>query len=118
MSITETPLYQLIKKHQTIAIGNLFFFKNFVVAEFNHGVNVSFDSLYEYDVLVGQHFGDKDYGLISNRINSYSIDLNDASKFNAQCKNLKAYATVTYNSISEKVFNVESHFLKFNKQNF
>tara|TARA_R110002050_G_scaffold100607_2_gene208365 strand:+ start:14338 stop:14760 length:423 start_codon:yes stop_codon:yes gene_type:complete len=118
MSITESPLYLKIKSHKTITLGHLFFFENFVVAEFNHGVTLDYESLESFYSLIKEHFGNNDYGLVSNRINSYAIVLSDAPKINKKSNNLKAYATVTYNTLAEKVIEVENHFLKFNKQNF
>lgn len=117
MSITESALYQNIKSHKTIDLGNLFFFENYVVAEFKEGVAINYKNFEQARELIREHFGDGNFGLISNRINSYSIVITDAPLFN-QCETLKAYATVTYNLFAEKVFNVENYFFNFNKQNF
>ncbi|MGE5943706.1 MAG: hypothetical protein ACM31G_05130 [Flavobacteriales bacterium] len=117
MSITETPLYQNVISHKTIVLGNLFFFENYLVAEFNEGVEINYNNFDAVRELIREHFGNESFGLISNRINSYSIVITDAPLFN-QCQSLKAYATVTYSLFAEKVFNVENYFFKFNKQNF
>lgn len=117
MSITETALYQNVKSHKTIGLGNLFFFENYLVAEFNEGVEIDYYNFNEARELIREHFGEESFGLISNRINSYSIVVTDAPLFN-QCPTLKAYATVTYNFFAEKVFNIENYFFNFNKQNF
>jgi len=117
MSITDTPLYQHVISHKTIKLGNLFFFENYVVAEFNEGVEINYKNFDAVRELIKEHFGNDHFGLISNRINSYSIVITDAPLFN-QCESLKAYATVTYSLFAERVFNVENYFLKFNKQNF
>jgi len=117
MSITETALYQHVKSHETIRLGNLFFFEHYLVAEFNEGVEINYKNFDEVRELIKDHFGDENFGLISNRIHSYSIVVTDAPLFN-QCESLKAYATVTYSLFAEKVFNVENYFFNFNKQNF
>lgn len=117
MSITETSLYQNVKSHKTIKLGNLFFFEHYLVAEFNEGVEINYENFDEVRNLIKDHFGNESFGLISNRIHSYSIVVTDAPLFN-QCETLKAYATVTYSLFAEKVFNVEDYFFKFNKQNF
>ena len=117
MSITETPLYKNIISHKTISLGNIFFFKNYLVTEFNEGVEINYNNFEAVRELIRDHFGNESFGLISNRINSYSIVITDAPLFN-QCESLKAYATVTYSLFAERVFNVENYFLKFNKQNF
>ena len=117
MSTLESPIYQNIIHQKTISLGNLFFFENFMVAEFNEGVEIDYDNFGEVRALMHEYFGDENFGFISNRINSYSIVITDAPKFN-ECQTLKAYATVTYSLFAEKVFNVENYFFNFNKQNF
>ncbi|WP_100611448.1 hypothetical protein [Confluentibacter lentus] len=117
MSITDTPLYQNVKSHKTTHLGELFFFENYLVAEFNEGVEINYKNFDAVRELIKEHFGNESFGLISNRINSYSIVITDAPLFN-QCESLKAYATVTYSLFAERIFNVENYFFKFNKQNF
>lgn len=117
MSIIETALYQDITNYKTVSLGQLFFFKNYMVAEFNEGVEINYENFEEVRELMHEHFGDENFGFISNRINSYSIVITDAPRFN-ECQTLKAYATVTYSLFAEKVFNVENYFFNFNKQNF
>lgn len=117
MSITETALYQNVKSHKTTSLGNLFFFENYVIAEFYEGVEINYNNFETVKELIKEQFGNESFGLISNRINSYSIVITDAPLFN-QCESLKAYATVTYSLFAERVFNVENYFFKFNKQNF
>lgn len=117
MSITETALYQNVKSHKTTSLGNLFFFENYVIAEFYEGVEINYNNFETVKELIKEQFGNESFGLISNRINSYSIVITDAPLFN-QCESLKAYATVTYSLFAERVFNIENYFFKFNKQNF
>lgn len=117
MSIIETALYQDIVSHKITSLGHLFFFKNYLVVEFNEGVEINYRNFEEVRNLIHDHFGDQNFGLISNRINSYSIVITDAPQFN-ECETLKAYATVTYSLFAEKVFNVENYFFDFNKKNF
>ncbi|OYX23270.1 MAG: hypothetical protein B7Z06_10465, partial [Flavobacteriales bacterium 32-35-8] len=108
---------QNVKSHKTIHLGDLFFFENYLIAEFNEGVEINYKNFDAVRELIKEHFGNDSFGLISNRINSYSIVITDAPLFN-QCESLKAYATVTYSLFAERVFNVENYFFKFNKQNF
>ncbi|ALJ03881.1 hypothetical protein APS56_01365 [Pseudalgibacter alginicilyticus] len=118
MSVTESTLYPSVIAQETIALGNLFFFDNYVIAEFHEGVNISYENFKESKVLMKKYFGNRKFGFIGNRINSYSIVISEAPLFNETFKNLSAYATVTYNAFAEKVFDVENHFFKFNKKNF
>lgn len=118
MSVTESSINQKVKSHEKIELGDLFFFENYFIAEFKEGVNIDYNNFNECKTLIEKFFGNNDFGFVSNRINSYSLVLTDAPLFNKAFKNLKAYATVTYSAFAEKVFDVENHFFKFNKQNF
>ena len=118
MFIIDAPIYKSLLFKKTIALGNLYFFETFLVAEFNEGVNIDYDNFKEAAAAIKNQYGSKDFGFISNRIHSFSIVITDASKFNETFKNLKAYATVTYSSFASKVFEMENHFFNFNRKNF
>lgn len=118
MSIIESPYYDQLILQETVDLGELYFFKHFLIAEFNEGVNITFENFNKVRILVENHFGDSEFGFISNRKNSYSIVITDAPQFNSTFKNLKAYATVTYTSFASKVIIMENHFFKFNRKNF
>ena len=63
------------------AIGNFYFYDNFVITELYDNANTGYESLNEFIHLMNDHFGDtKPYGLISNRKNSYSLELLSESK--------------------------------------
>ena len=118
MSITESPLCNDLVSHKEINLGNLYFFKSFLIAEYHEGVRLDFESFNEAQEVILSHFGNKEYGYIANRINSYCTNISDAPLFNAVLKNLKAHATVTYNPFSEMNFELESHFFDFNRKLF
>lgn len=118
MTLVETKFYNDIKKQEDIALGTLYFFERFVVAEFNEGENIGFDNFSEAKAIIKSFYGNEPFGFIANRINSYSIVVTDAPKFNEAFQNLAAYATVTYSSFAQKIFEVENHFFKFNRRNF
>ncbi|TXE17330.1 hypothetical protein ES692_10125 [Psychroserpens burtonensis] len=118
MSIVDYPYYQNLIHKQTIALGNLYFFKKFVVCEFKEGVNIDFDNFNEAKTAIEKQFGSSYFGFVANRIHSYSILITDAPLFNEAFKNLKAYATITYSSFSSQVFEIENHFFNFNRQKF
>jgi len=81
-------------------------------------VDINFDNFNEVTEIIKKQFDDKPFGFIANRLNSYSINLTDASTFNSNFPNLKAYAIVVYNSLTQRVFEIENHFFKFNRQAF
>ncbi|WP_431134480.1 hypothetical protein [Psychroserpens mesophilus] len=118
MSISDTNYKDQLIRLEVVDLGKLYFFKDFLVAEFNEGVTISFDNFDVVRFLIKTHYKDEDFGFIANRIHSYSIAINDAPLFNSTFKNLKAYATVTYTSFASKVFEMENYFFKFNRQNF
>lgn len=118
MSIIESPIYNNLLYRKTIALGNLYFFETFLVAEFREGVIINYDNFNEAELAIKKQYSNTDFGFISNRIHSYSIVITDASKFNSVFSNLKAYATVTYSTFASKVFEMENHFFKFNRKNF
>ncbi|KAB1067609.1 hypothetical protein F6U93_10005 [Tamlana haliotis] len=118
MPKSETSILKISKHQETTDLGLLYFFDNYVIAEFNEGVKVNFISFEPCHRLIKKAFGEQDFGFISNRVNSYSIDITEAYLFNKAFPNAKTYATVTYNLSSKKVTEIENHFFKFNKQDF
>lgn len=105
-------------KQYHLSLGTVYFFENYFIAEFNEGTDIDFFNFQEIHDLVQEHFGDSPFGFISNRINSYSINLNHAELFNISYPNLKAYAVVVYKSLSEKIFELENIFFEFNRKAF
>ena len=101
-----------------VKLGKVYLFDNYVITEFNEGVDINFDNFNEVTEIIKKQFDDKPFGFIANRLNSYSINLTDASEFNSNFPNLKAYAIVVYNSLTQRVFEIENHFFKFNRQAF
>lgn len=99
-------------------IGDLYLFADYVITDFKEGVDINYANFYEAGLEIRNHFMDKPFGYIANRDNSYSINLNDVTIFNKAFPNLKAYAIVTYNTLTEKVFEIENHFFTSNRKSF
>lgn len=110
----ENKDYELLNVKQ----GRLYLFDNYIITEFNEGINITFENFSEVSEIIKNHYKNEPFGFISNRINSYSIDLNDAHLYNKTFPNLKAYAVVVYKSLTHRVFEVESHFFNFNREVF
>lgn len=104
---------ELIEYHK-LKIGSLYFFNNFVITELNEGIHVDFDNFKEATRTILDYFGDKPFGFIGNRRNTYSIDLNDVRLFKKSFPNLKAYAVVSNSLFSKGVFDIENHFFETN----
>jgi hypothetical protein len=105
-------------KHLKVKLGDIYLFDDFFVGEFDEGVDINFRNFSDISEIVKTYFENRPFGFISNRVNSYSLNLNDAELFNESFPNLKAYAVVAYNSMTEKVFEIENYFFKFNRQEF
>ena len=118
MKISNTQIIN--KSHQYCAtnVGELYFFKNYLVAELKEGVIIDSNSFAEVQHCVYHYYGNRPFGFIANRVNSYSINLSDTSKFNKDFPNLVAYAVISYNELCEKVYKVEDHFFKYNRRLF
>lgn len=105
----------IIKK---VNLGTLYFNESYMVAIFNEGIDINFKNFSEITFIIKSQFGNEPFGFISNRINSYSINLSDAKKFNEMFPNVKAYAVVAHSTLTEKVFEIEEHFFNFNRKSF
>ncbi|WP_179019381.1 hypothetical protein [Winogradskyella forsetii] len=105
------------QSHQT-NIGNIYFFENYVITNFDEGVDINYENFDEVERLINRHFKEKPFGFIANRSHSYSINLTDAPLFNKAFPNLKAYAIIVYNSLTERVFEIENHFFTYNRKAF
>lgn len=101
---------QVLESH-TVKSGKLYFLKNIVVAEFNEGVHIDFNSSQEYIGLILDFYGDeRPFGYICNRINDFSISPLDYPKFNRALNNLSIYGIVFNNRFDRINFNIEKRF--------
>ena len=99
-------------------IGSIFFNDTYVITNFSEGVDINHNNFENVGNYIKSHFKGKNFGYIANRENSYSINLTQANIFNEAFPNLKAYAVVAYNPITEKVFEIEDRFFAFNRKSF
>lgn len=99
-------------------LGEVYLFDNYIITNFNEGVDIDYANFNEVRDIIKNHFEERPFGFIADRKNSYSINLNDANRFNNSFPNLKAYAIVVYNSLTERVFEIENRFFTFNRQAF
>ena len=104
--------------HLKVDLGSVYLFKNFIITEFDEGVDVNFNNFKEVINIIKTHFENRPFGFIANRYYNYAINLKDGSKFNDAFPNLKAYAIVIYTSFTERIIEVENHFCNFNRAGF
>jgi len=92
-------------------IGTIYFYQHCVVGEFNEGVNVSYATGFTLLLTCLKHIGTKPVYLISNRINSYSVQPNDY-KYLTKVPNLKGIAVVTKDPVGAANARLEAEFFK------
>lgn len=118
MKVLDSPLSDFVQATYCLEVGNFHYFNDFLIAEINAGVMVTFEDVKDIFDLNLEFFGERPFGFISNRINSYSIDLVDLAKNSEQYLRSCAYAIVTYSDNSRRVLNIEDHYINFNRKRF
>ena len=88
-----------------------------MVVVMNYGIVVNKETIDYFEALRDTHFKDKDFGYISIRSNSYSVDPN-VYKIVSEWEHLKAFAIVDVQGISQRTFVLESGFFKGEMQLF
>jgi len=111
MKITESEFSQHIKKTEKLTLGELHFFKHIAVVEFNEGVHVDIHNISEIFKKLISYFGiSEPFGLVANRVNSYSINLLDVGSFKEIMNNQCIYGVVSHNKASAMNAEIESNF--------
>jgi len=105
-------------KFFNLKICKAFLYENYIITEFNEGVDINFENFKELSKIIEESFKNEPFGFIANRVNSYSINLNDAALFNKTFPNAIAYAIVAYSPRTERIIEIENYFFKFNKKVF
>ena len=92
-------------------IGKLYFFKHLVIIEINEGVHVSYENASTMIIKIKSFFGGKlPMGIISNRINNYSVEVLDYDKLFKYMPNIKAFSVVYYNIQNSYNIEIEKSF--------
>ncbi|MDD7886181.1 hypothetical protein [Flavivirga sp. 57AJ16] len=119
MKIAESDFSSHIVESVEKELGNIFFFKHIAVIEFNEGVHIDIENSSEFfDELISYFGYSRPFGVIANRINSYSVKLLDADLFSKKIKNLCYYAVVGHNKASKMSAEIENRFCSSNKINY
>lgn len=101
---------QIVKQEQSDA-GMLHFFNHIAVVEFNEGLHVDLNSGRQTIHDLMDYFGDtKPFGLIANRVNSYSISLLETIEVKSIFPNMVAYGVVSHNEAGRMNAIIESNF--------
>lgn len=115
MTIANSNVSSQIVKQTQSDVGTVHFFDHLAVVEFNEGTHIDLKSVRQTLDDVLDHFGySKPFGIIANRVNSYSISLLDIKDARATLPNLTAYGIVSYNSATRMNAEIESSFCEWN----
>lgn len=119
MKIIESDLSNHIKKSVEKELANIHFFTHIAVIEFNEGVHVNIKNSREIFDELKSYFGiSRPFGVVANRINSYSVKLIDTPLFRDEAKNLRAYAVVGHNTAGRMNAEIENGFCISEKINY
>ncbi len=111
MKLIDSKISKHIIESHKVDSGELFFFKDIVIAEFNEGVHLDFNTSQEHIGLIIDFYGnDRLFGYICNRINDFSISPLDYPKFNRALSNLSMYGVVHKNHFGRINYNIEKRF--------
>lgn len=96
-----------------LPFGKFFLCENFVVAELEQEIHVDWSIIQRIGTMIIEQYGtSRKIGLISNKINSYSIDPYVWVKFNKEYDFIEASAIVWYNDGGYVAATLEKMFLK------
>ncbi|OUR90766.1 hypothetical protein A9Q87_12485 [Flavobacteriales bacterium 34_180_T64] len=118
MTVLDSPLSKNVQATYCLDIGDFHFFDNFIVAEFKQGSYVSFNDFKEIFDLSREFFEGKPSGIISNRVNSYSINLLDIVENRDKLAQLSAYAIVTYSHNTKRMLAIEDYYHNSKRERF
>lgn len=119
MSITEYNIADKILGKKVTNFGTLYFFKHIAIIEFNEGVHIDATNTGDTIIDLVDYFGQNTpFGLLANRVNSYSIDLLDVKDVMQILPNLAAYAVVSHNEAGRMNAEIENSFCKSHNISF
>ncbi|KJD34198.1 hypothetical protein PW52_13460 [Tamlana sedimentorum] len=111
MKIKDSDIRKHILKSIKNELGYMHFLNHIAVIEFNEGVHVELNNTKALFNELKTYFGiKKPFGVVANRVNSYSIKLLDIPAFRAQITNLRAYAVVGHDPAGIMNAAIESNF--------
>ncbi|MCL5128404.1 MULTISPECIES: hypothetical protein [unclassified Algibacter] len=111
MKTIESEFSKHIVKSEQMPLGDIHFFNHIAIIEFKEGVHVDIYNVSGiYKELLSFYGISRPFGIIANRVNSYSINLLDISSFKKIMKNLCAYSVVSHNLASAMNAKIESNF--------
>ncbi len=111
MTITDSNVASQIVKQEQSEAGMLHFFNHIAVVEFYEGIHVDLTSARKTIEDLMKYFGNqKPFGLVANRVNSYSISLLETAEVRSIFPNLVSYGVVSHNEAGRMNALVENSF--------
>lgn len=111
MTITNSNLASQVLKQEVSQAGTLHFFNHMAVLEINEGVHVDLNSCKKTIGDLLSYFGNaRPFGLVANRVNSYSIDLMETEEVRSIFPNLVSYGIVSHNEAGRMNAEIESQY--------
>ncbi len=111
MRVSESNVADQVLKYIEKKLGVIYFFNHLAVIEFNHGAHIDIESSEEFFDELKQYFGSsRPFGVLANRVNSYSVKLIDIELFRSKAKNVCAYGVVGYDRASKMNAEIENNF--------
>ncbi|WP_456441604.1 hypothetical protein [Psychroserpens sp.] len=115
MTIVDSNVASQILKQEQSDAGMLHFFNHIAVVEFNEGLHIDLNSGKKTIHDLMKYFGTtKPFGLIANRVNSYSISLLETIEVKSIFPNMVAYGVVSHNEAGRMNAVIESGFCSSN----
>lgn len=109
MTITDSNVASKVIKQTKSEFGTLHLFNDIAVVEFNEGTHIDLSAFRKMLNDIVDYFGTtKPFGIVANRVNSYSVSLMDIKDARQALPNLKAYGIVSYNKATEMNAKIES----------
>ncbi|WP_298344454.1 hypothetical protein [uncultured Algibacter sp.] len=111
MKIIESDFSNQILEFVQNRLGNIFFFNHIAVVELNEGVHFDLENAPIIINELESYFGkSQPYGVVANRVNSYSVDLINTPSYKEKAKNLYAYGVVGHDLASKMNAEIENDF--------
>ncbi|PQV50584.1 hypothetical protein CLV33_102448 [Jejuia pallidilutea] len=111
MRILESDFSNQIIEFVQNKLGNIFFFNHIAVVELNEGIHFDVNNAPLIIDELKSYFGEtKPFGVVANRVNSYSVDLLSTPTYREKVSNLKAYGVVGHDLASKMNATMENDF--------
>jgi hypothetical protein len=118
MTFLNSKLKDHVMDTHVLDIGTLYFLEHIAIVEFNDGVHLTIENSKPVFSAIEDYFNHNEFGLIANRVNSYSIHPLEMQQIKDVYPNLGAYAVVATDKASKMSAEIENSFCQTHDINF